>query len=226
VNIYIVAQVLGRAATPDLTKFLSRIEVAASMTIPVIAVDQLYNLPQLAQKSNCLIAGHDIAKFSLDDFRDPRQQASLDRFTVDINLLAHQLDNATSSWIVIDFEQHLKMNILDFIRKLGDYIFISKNIEHKNIVLLAQDHHVPYFSRCVNQSVNNLSISPLEVKASGQVMEYLSLRIGFGMRVLPRFIVGPLLLIWRLLARAAPSLQRTDKDTNITDLKRPRSSSV
>jgi len=202
VKIYIVAKSLKTIPVAELVGMLAFVEVSESAIIPIIALDELYNLPQIARRGESFVKEYGVAEFLLKDFREERQQASLDQFTVDINLLVRKLDSISSGWGVVDFEENSSMNVLDFVKKFGHYIFTAKFNECRNFLFFSPDHLVAFYARHVNEVINSLPIMPVEVRRSGAHFAlYASMYGEVVARIFPRFILKAVISSFRFFMR-------------------------
>jgi len=200
VSIYVVARPLMGSSSFDLVGVISCIEVPLSRNIQVVAVDDLRNLPDLSQKKKWVEDGN-VVHFSLNDFRNDRQQASLDQFTIDINLLARKMESFAGGWIVIDFDNDLMLNTLDFIRKFSRFIFLSEKIRGSKFLFLVDRHDVTFYAGRINESVNNIPVGPVEVRRSGALTSFHGKMLGVVlMRLLPNFMLRPLHRVARSVA--------------------------
>lgn len=173
-KVFIAAQSATGKPTEGLVESLARIRIEPSRAIPIIAVDAAHERRQILDHSPGVATEQITSEtFTLDHFRNERQQSVQGHFPVDGNVLANRLRQATAQWILIDFEQNSPINNTDLIKKLSQYIFMDGHLANCNLVLLVPPLYVGFYARTVNEAFNNLPISTIDIKRSGQMQALL-----------------------------------------------------
>ena len=129
---------------------MSNIYYEQGNTVPVVVVDDSYNLPELSPSH--VSAEH--AHFNLDDFRRSDIVSG-----VEPDKVARGLDQVKTRWIVIDFGRHDHATCTDFISKLACYSYLSPALRNRSLVFSVPVVSLGIYARALNESFNNLAVS-------------------------------------------------------------------
>lgn len=163
-NIFVVSQLGSKPRGPDLISQMSSIYYEQGNTVPVIVVDDSYNLPELSLSH--VSAEH--AHFNLDEFR--RSDISSG---VEPDKVARGLDQVKTRWIVIDFGRHDHETCADFISKLACYSYLSPALRNRSLVFSVPVVSLGTYARALNESFNNLSVNGSARARSRQIRRLL-----------------------------------------------------
>ncbi|WP_440060900.1 hypothetical protein ACTAB0_26415 [Pseudomonas syringae] len=159
-KIFVVSHLSPTPASHELICQLSHIKHEPRKTVPVLVIDDRYNLAKLPVSD----LSTDHVQFSLEDFLHENGVSG-----VVANRVARHMDTVESDWVLIDFGQHDSATCMDFIRKIARYNYLSPRLRHRNIVIMVPAMHLGIYSRTLNESFNNLPVSTTASVRSAQI---------------------------------------------------------
>ncbi|ARA79191.1 hypothetical protein AAY86_09240 [Pseudomonas amygdali pv. tabaci str. ATCC 11528] len=159
-KIFVVSHLSPRPASHELICQLSHIQHAYRKTIPVLVIDDRYNLTELPISD--LPTDH--VQFSLEDFLHENGLSG-----IVANSVARHMDKVESAWVLIDFGQHDSATCMDFIQKMARYNYLSPRLRNRNIVIMVPAMHLGIYSRTLNASFNNLPSITTAAARSAQI---------------------------------------------------------
>lgn len=168
-NIFIVSRLTSESCHHSLISHLSRIESEYKITVPIVVVDERYNLTALPPSQRPV----DHTRFVLRDF-----QYKGGTHGVEPDKMAQGLDQVDTNWVVIDFGQHDQAACVDFIQALSRYCYASSNLRNRSLIFTVQAAFLLLFARTFNESFNNLPASGIALAhSSGTSPLFRSIRI-------------------------------------------------
>ncbi|WP_122387320.1 hypothetical protein [Pseudomonas syringae group genomosp. 7] len=139
---------------------LARIQHEPRKTVPILVIDDRYNLNELPVSESST----EHALFSLDDFLHDNGLSGIASHRI-----AQHMDKVESDWVLIDFGQHDSTTCMDFIRKIARYNYLSVRLRKRNLVIMVPAMYVGIYSRTFNASFNNLPASTTASARSVQI---------------------------------------------------------
>lgn len=203
-RIFIASQSLGM--TPyQMADHVSRITMETSNTVPVVAVDQVYNLEGLEGSHSRT----DLSHFCLEDFLQEVGNTADGLKPVDGNRIYQLMSQVDTPWLAFDFGQNAELTCIDFIKKLASFSFMKAALQEKTLLFIVPEIFLGYFGRVLNESFNNLPSSPLAVAQKGDIkMLFLSSALEKAFISLP-LLSGPLGRLNNLVMRLYRRFGRT-----------------
>ncbi|ATR84283.1 hypothetical protein CS390_17985 [Pseudomonas sp. HLS-6] len=168
-NIFVVSQLNPKPTSQELISQLSRIQHENRKTVPIIVVDELYNLSELLGRN----PPKDYTLFNLNDFLHEKVSITDGAMCTDPNKITVHMNKIDSSWILIDFGQHAEKTCAEFILKLSRYSYINPKLQKRNLVFTVPSMYLGTFAQKINESFNNLPISRISTPYSDQIITML-----------------------------------------------------
>ncbi len=116
-KVFVVSKLSSSTASYQLICQLARIQHEQRKTVPVLVIDDRYNLSELPVSDSS--TKH--ALFCLDDFLHDNGVSG-----IVANRIAQHMDKVESDWVLIDFGQHDSATCMDFIRKIARYNYLRR----------------------------------------------------------------------------------------------------
>ncbi|ELQ13335.1 MULTISPECIES: hypothetical protein [Pseudomonas] len=159
-KVFVVSHLSPSTASHQLICQLARIQHEHRTTVPVLVIDDRYNLAELPASDSST----EHALFSLDDFLHCNALSG-----IVANRVAQHMDKVESDWVLIDFGQHDSATCMDFIQKIARYNYLSTKLRKRNLVIMVPAMHLGIYSRTLNASFNNLPASTTASARSVQI---------------------------------------------------------
>lgn len=152
-NIFIVAHLGSELSGQELIGQLPCISYKQGHAVPVIVVDDRYNLSVLP--AACLPLEY--AQFNLSDFLHDGLMCVIDEHKI-----VKAMDEVKSGWVFIDFGLYDEIICSDFIFKLSRYSYFSPALRGCNLVFTMPSMSLSILAQAANRSFNNLQASGAE----------------------------------------------------------------
>ena len=159
-KVFVVSKLSSSTASHQLICQLARIQHEHRKTVPVLVIDDRYNLSELPVSDSST----EHALFCLDDFLHDNGVSG-----IVANRIAQHMDKVESDWVLIDFGQHDSATCMDFIQKIARYNYLSARLRKRNLVIMVPAMHLSIYSRTLNASFNNLPASTTASVRSVQI---------------------------------------------------------
>ena len=159
-KVFVVSHSSPGTASHQLICQLARIQHEYRKTVPILVIDDRYNLTELPVSDSST----EHALFSLEDFLHDNGLSG-----IVANRVAQHMDKVESDWILIDFGQHDSTTCMDFIRKIARYNYLSTRLRKRNLVIMVPAMHLGVYARTLNASFNNLPASTTASNRSAQI---------------------------------------------------------
>ncbi|KPW11631.1 hypothetical protein ABNM12_17830 [Pseudomonas syringae] len=159
-KVFVVSHLSPSPSSHQLICQLAHIQHEHRKTVPVLVIDDRYNLSELPVSD--LPTEH--ALFSLEDFLHDNGLSG-----IVANRIARHMDKVESDWVLIDFGQHDSATCMDFIQKIARYNYLSARLRKRNLVIMVPAMHLGIYSRTLNASFNNLPASTTASARSVQI---------------------------------------------------------
>ncbi len=158
-NIFIISQLDPKPSGQELISLMSCINLEQGTRVPVVVVDDRFNLRDFSGSGP---AEH--AQFKLEEFQSDSISSS-----VEPNKVAERMDSIDSRWVLIDFGRHDHETCTDFILKLSRYSYLNSKLRNCSIIFSVPVVTLGMYARALNESFNNLSISNSALADSSQI---------------------------------------------------------
>lgn len=134
----------------DLVAKLAAIKVAPSRATQIIAVDDTYDLQ--ATSSKTLV---DCAFFGLSQFTNQNASNADGEVSVDPDKISSTLECSHAKWLLINLGYHGSSIAKDLIKEISRFCFVTKAMDERNIVFLADPALLPLYAREANDTFNS-----------------------------------------------------------------------
>lgn len=158
-NIFVASQQCPKVDSQQLISELSRIHIECRKTVPVVLVDDRYNLAQLP-------AGRRPTDHTLIHLQEMLNDMTQ---TIDPNKVAQRMSRVDSHWVIIELGQHDQLTCADFVRNLSHYHYLNPSVDYHNLVFMAPVVYLSTLSRLINESFNNQPASGDTLALSSEI---------------------------------------------------------
>lgn len=158
-NFFVVSHQYPKSDPQQLICELSRIHIEHRKTVPVIVVDDRYNLAQLPDGKQPT----DHTLINLQEMLNDLNQ------TVDPTKVAQRMSLVDSHWAIVELGHHDQLTCASFVRSLSHYHYLNPSIGCHNLVFMAPAIYLSALSRLINESFNNQPASGDSLALPGEI---------------------------------------------------------